>query len=287
MAPPWPLKLSSSEAVLKYLDHVSTPSIANSDFLVDFIPPAGDSSTVYTDIDGDTYNFWVFGRVTEAVTAVDGHLVFKLGAGRSIMSKEFFQRQLNTLAKPVRHDDDLDTDFNRNMQAEPCTDVSRVHLTGGTFISIRATRSLGKRAFVYSGSGTTDLLQVEPWYPVDFPFANGDWVLVYASLHKDEDATTSKRTYAIIASDIRVMSYAPELVTAGVDGTEAGDAEMEDTEGARGHLPDSASSSDGNNSGSPTLSDVSQDQEVVEAVHTPPTRRSARRAAALKDKSGP
>ncbi|KAJ7774877.1 hypothetical protein B0H16DRAFT_1760115 [Mycena metata] len=207
MASIWPAKLDSLSRTLHFLEMNTTASLANSEFAVDLIPPGLALSGSYNDINGKASLFWVFGQVTSNVKSEDGRMVFKLGGGTTKESIAFFRRQLHALALPVKADDDDDTDHNRNMQAEPVTDGDRINLTSGTFIQIQVAESMGQRARVYIPGGPDLFRQRDAWYPGDFSFKVDDWVLVYATLFRGEDLEKKKRSYRVIAQDVRRLWF--------------------------------------------------------------------------------
>ncbi|KAJ7046262.1 hypothetical protein C8F04DRAFT_1173212 [Mycena alexandri] len=200
MAGIWPKRLDTLKGTLDFLNRNTTASIANSDYNIDFSPPRSTDTTVYTDIDGAPYNFWVFGQVLSEVESQDGRLTFKLGGGDCENSMEFFGRQLQSLALPVREDDDADTDMSVNMQGEPATDWDRSNLSSGTFIDVEVAEGLGRRARLFVPGGPDACREWDAWYASDFAFKVGDWMLVYATLHRTIDVV-----YKVIAEQMRKL----------------------------------------------------------------------------------
>ncbi|KAJ7021402.1 hypothetical protein C8F04DRAFT_1195529 [Mycena alexandri] len=207
MASIWPRQLDSLKLTLEYLEKNTTASIANSEYNIDFSPPAANGNTAYVDIDTEPYHFWVFGQALSTVEAQHGRLAFKLGAGGCQESMAFFKRQLYTLALPVREDDDVDTDLDRNMQGEPATDWDRINLSSRSFIEIQIAERMARRAKLYIPGGPCTLRECDAWYPSDFAFNVGDWMLVYATLHRKIDNEKKKRVYTIVAGEMRKLRF--------------------------------------------------------------------------------
>ncbi|KAJ7927869.1 hypothetical protein B0H13DRAFT_2312042 [Mycena leptocephala] len=222
-----PKQLPTVESALHFLNHAMTPALANIDFNIDFFTPVNGSyaydETVYTDADGQPYNFWVLGQVISGVEWDDAHLTFKIGPGDVAGTVPLFKKQLATLADPVKWNDDLDADENRNVAIRLCTNTNRLDKSGGSWIQIHLAHVRGQIPTVCTEDECGLLHERVPRERDQFPLKIGDWVLLYAALHKRESWTFDTCEYEILPRYIRVIKY--KAPTKGVRCDTAADAE--------------------------------------------------------------
>ncbi|KAJ7607070.1 hypothetical protein DFH06DRAFT_1149543 [Mycena polygramma] len=224
--PNWPTRLDTLDDLLDFIDATSTPSLAFSEFDLDFYPPvhgsyAGDESA-YTDIDGNPYDFYVYGMAASAVAyGEQGRHVAVTGPTEGLpRADRIFRAQLRTLALPVKRDDELDYDENRKIMVTPASDAVRHTGEGGTYIDLKISRGCNLWEVNDDKDSLTRSVPLDPRY---FGVKEGSWVLAFGTLHKIESLAFEYRYYQFSISDLRVLEFdhpsqVPPSVTPGTAG---------------------------------------------------------------------
>ncbi|KAJ6482090.1 hypothetical protein C8R47DRAFT_1218075 [Mycena vitilis] len=263
--PRWPAKLDSLNDVLDFLGKTGTPSLAQSEFELDYYPPPKSlfvERSAYSDVDGAPYRFFVFGRAKSGVVYGDSgpHFLIEDGGTTDARSGHNFRSQLKALTLPVKVDEDEDYDENKNanMIITPCTDCSHYDMSGGTWIDLR----IGNSCVLWSEhSGSEGRLPTIPRPPTQFPVTTGSWVLGYGTLHKRESVHWETRTYELMVWDLRVLDLARNERTVSLS---KGTLSVEDTTNVQTHADEAPS---------PPVStvDTISDRVVPTAAASPPS----------------
>ncbi|KAJ6489545.1 hypothetical protein C8R47DRAFT_1071402 [Mycena vitilis] len=207
--PRWPAELGTLDDVLDFLSKTGTPSLACSEFELDYYPPASSTfveQSAYCDADGKPYRFFVFGCATSGVVYGDTgpHFHIQDGGAPNERSGHNFGAQLKALALPVRRDEDEDYDENKNknMLVTPCTNSNPYDMNGGTWIDVR----VGHRCVLWNEySDSAALERTIPRAAADFPVSAGTWILGFGTLHKRESVHWETRRYELMVWDLRIL----------------------------------------------------------------------------------
>ncbi|KAJ7654701.1 hypothetical protein DFH06DRAFT_1329965 [Mycena polygramma] len=211
--PNWPARLDTLDSLLDFIDNISTPSLAFSELNLDFYPPVhgsyvGDESA-YTDIDGKPYDFYVYGKASSPVAYGEhGRHVTVISPGAEFPRAErIFDAQLRTLAAPVKLDDDLDYDENREITVTPASDTERYTMVGGTYIDLKLSRGCILWEAGVEGGPLRNSVPLDPRY---FGVKEGTWILAFGTFHRIESLAFEYRYYQFSIGDLRVLDFAPE-----------------------------------------------------------------------------
>ncbi|KAJ7086505.1 hypothetical protein C8R44DRAFT_893570 [Mycena epipterygia] len=212
--PLWPTSLCDISDVLDFISDPVQPALTHDNFLVDFHPPVYGSyardETAYTCDDGTPYKTWIFGRISRPVTWDDCHRRFWIengGEGTARVTRAF-SAQISELARPVKHDDDLDCDADQDTAVHAWTNAERLDMSGGCWIEIHVDHASTQSCTVHRqlSDESIELTASIHRNVASYPLKMGDWVLIQATLHKREDRCGwFLRDYEILARHVRVL----------------------------------------------------------------------------------
>ncbi|KAJ7741061.1 hypothetical protein B0H16DRAFT_1728701 [Mycena metata] len=233
MDPRWP-SVKTLPALLSYLGHVATPTLANSEYGVDFINPVKGSrvadDTVFTNLDAQPCKMWVYGSVASRVSRKGGNLVLRIKSPNDPESSAIFQQQLNSLARPVIWHDKADESKENAVLVQTCTDTDRETGDGGSWVDVHLEYG-GKQMAEVSVRGEEGYLATRPYLIADFPLFVGDTVLLWVSLHQRESWSRNHRDFELLATHVRVIQLeetGPQVVAEQDDESKSGSVPSSD-----------------------------------------------------------